>query len=253
MNDAPETGRLRELLCEAMTICDRIPRVTDALGGALTHLDTMNNWEAEEVQPGAFWDSNVEERHIAAAENACPHCGGSGHKDDVAPAEPQPLPGYKCIKRHGLKPGDRVLCVSSEWHWWTVGKTYEVVSDRCLRDDDGDVNLGGGARFTPAPAPTVTQAVEVKWPAAAPREESDPYWAPWYDGWDAARARCIAAYDAALAQAPAPAGETAAEVLRRAADIYHEKHGRNWTATATNLRDLADALEARPSPDRETA
>ena len=236
MNDAPETGRLRELLCEAMTICDRIPRVTDALGGALTHLDTMNNWEAEEVQPGAFWDSNVEERHIAAAENACPHCGGSGHKDDVAPAEPQPLPGYKCIKRHGLKPGDRVLCVSSEWHWWTVGKTYEVVSDRCLRDDDGDVNLGGGARFTPAPAPTVAQA----------------------------------AYDAALAQAPAPAGETEdggtlAERVRRAADALLEAGewgeiprvvGGEFGVIGEAFRMLdryAAHLEARPSPDREAA
>lgn len=32
-----------------------------------------------------FVDTNPEADWIAASEMACPHCGGSGHKDDVRP------------------------------------------------------------------------------------------------------------------------------------------------------------------------
>jgi hypothetical protein len=34
----------------------------------------------------AFVDTNPEARFIEDGENACPHCGGSGHKDDVRAA-----------------------------------------------------------------------------------------------------------------------------------------------------------------------
>lgn len=34
----------------------------------------------------AFVDTNPEARFIEDGENACPHCGGSGHKDDVRTA-----------------------------------------------------------------------------------------------------------------------------------------------------------------------
>ena len=69
-----------------------------------------------------------------------------------APAETEPLPGSECINRHGLKPGDRVLCVSSDKPvWWTIGKTYEVLDGR-LRDNQGDLLPGVSARFVPAAA-----------------------------------------------------------------------------------------------------
>ena len=114
---------------------------------------------------------------------------------------PEPLPGHECIKRHGLKPGDRVLCVSSEeLRFWTVGKTYRVLDD-CLRDDEGDPNTAYQARFIPAP--TVTQTAEVKWPGEAPITDDLSYaMKRFYAGWNA----CKRTYDAALAQAPAPAG-----------------------------------------------
>ena len=75
--------------------------------------------------------------------------------------------------------------------------------------------------WQPTPAPTVTQAVEVP----------------------------------ALAQAPAPAGETDAEVLRKAADILAAQTdfpAPFFTWTPEGIRALADRLP-RPSPDRETA
>ena len=49
---------------------------------------------------------------------------------------------------------------------------------------------------------------------------------------------------AALSSAPSPA-ESEVAALRRAADIYHEHHGRNWTSTVENLRGFADTIAAR--------
>ena len=107
------------------------------------------------------------------------------------------------------------------------------------KDADGRIAV------TDAPAPTVTQAVEVKWPRGA------NYGTRWSDGWNAARRDCIAAYDAALAQAPAPAGETDAEVLRKAAGIWQAAGS---TTRYRKLLRMANRIEAaRPSPDRETA
>lgn len=51
---------------------------------------------------------NAEDRMVAHEEMACPHCGGSGHKDDVQPAahpnEEIPLPlDYLLGHQHGLE------------------------------------------------------------------------------------------------------------------------------------------------------
>lgn len=40
-------------------------------------------WREREVFAVVFSDINPEARFIEDAENSCPHCGGSGHKDDV--------------------------------------------------------------------------------------------------------------------------------------------------------------------------
>lgn len=40
-------------------------------------------WQERQVFAVVFRDTNPEAQFIEDAENSCPHCGGSGHKDDV--------------------------------------------------------------------------------------------------------------------------------------------------------------------------
>ena len=134
-------------------------------------------------------------------------------------------------------------------------------------DDEGLATLAQvlmDAAKAPAPAPAVTQAVEVKWP------EAKVGGSPAADGWNDCLRACKRAYDAALAQAPAPAGETEdggtlAERVRRAADALLEAGewgeiprvvGGEFGVIGEAFRMLdryAAHLEARPSPDREAA
>ena len=129
--------------------------------------------EGGRVADGVKWPEEASAEFIgdrrAAGSNACLRECQRAHAEALAaapaetdaPAAPpvEPLPGRECIKRHGLKPGDRALCVSSRRPaFWTPGETYEVVLFDCLRDNEGDAIPGTAARFIPAPAPTPAPA-----------------------------------------------------------------------------------------------
>lgn len=65
-----------------------------------------------------FVDTNPEADWLAAAEMACPHCGGSGHKDDVRPLslapqvkETPPPSSHVAAAEHPIVAADRVYKV----------------------------------------------------------------------------------------------------------------------------------------------
>jgi hypothetical protein len=81
------------------------------------------------------WDAlSADEQAAYHAQNACPYCGGSGHKDDIAEAEKQePVAGV--VVREGLptllrdsdiKPTDKRLYTTPQQRTW-VGLTDEEI------------------------------------------------------------------------------------------------------------------------------
>jgi hypothetical protein len=68
-------------------------------------------------QDGDFVDVNPEAQWLDDMANACPHCGGSGHKDDVTawtpPPEAERPDGYRCL-----------ATVKVVWHEWSGEWVY---------------------------------------------------------------------------------------------------------------------------------
>jgi hypothetical protein len=73
-----------EMVDRAMTAYDEFLGMDDE-----ADYEAMRSAIQAAINGNAFFDSNIEERMLEDAKNACHHCGGSGHKDDAKPrAEP---------------------------------------------------------------------------------------------------------------------------------------------------------------------
>lgn len=69
-----------EMVDRAMTAYDEFLGMDDE-----ADYEAMRSAIQAAINGNAFFDSNIEERMLEDAKNACHHCGGSGHKDDAKP------------------------------------------------------------------------------------------------------------------------------------------------------------------------
>jgi nitroreductase len=72
--------------------------IKQALAAPVHPIDGLHAVIRANATRQAEWDAKTpEERWAYHQENACPHCGGSGHKDDISPpATPAPLTDDRC-------------------------------------------------------------------------------------------------------------------------------------------------------------